>query len=110
MLASKADGGVIGSGFDANFLLARTENVISETHAEEYNWMRAAEWADSAGARIIQSSLGYSDFDADGSYTPANMDGKTAIITKAALIATRKGIVVVNSTGNAMNQTSRTKS
>ena len=100
ILAAKADGGLIGSGFDADFLLARTEDVSTETHAEEYNWVRASEWADSAGARIIHSSLGYSDFDNGVNYTPAEMDGRTAIITKAAVIATRKGIVIVNSAGN----------
>jgi hypothetical protein len=100
VLASKLDGNILGSGFDADFLLARTENVSSETHTEEYNWMRAAEWADSSGARIIQSSLGYSDFDVGASYSPVQMDGKTAIISQAASIAARKGIVVVNSAGN----------
>ncbi len=100
ILASKLDGEIIGSGFDADFLLARTENSGSETHIEEYNWMRASEWADSAGVRIIQSSLGYSDFDAGINYSPSDMDGKTAIVTKAALIATRKGILIVNSAGN----------
>ena len=100
ILAAKVDGGVIGSGFDANFLLARTENVSSETHAEEYNWVRASEWADSMGARIIQSSLGYNDFDAGINYAPSDMNGRTAIITQGAVIATRKGIVIVNSAGN----------
>jgi serine protease AprX len=100
VIAGKQDGAIIGSGFDADFLLARTENVNSETHAEEYNWMRAAEWADSIGAKIIQSSLGYNNFDSGVNYGPADMDGKTAIITKAAVVAMRKGIVVVNSAGN----------
>ncbi len=100
ILAAKLDSGVIGSGFDANFMLARTENVASETHSEEYNWLLASEWADSAGVKIIQSSLGYSDFDSGGNYAPTAMDGHTAIITQAAVIATRKGMVIVNSAGN----------
>lgn len=100
ILAANVDGGIIGSAFDANFLLARTENVNSETHAEEYNWVRASEWADSIGARIIQSSLGYNDFDAGINYAQSDMNGRTAIITQGAVIATRKGIVIVNSAGN----------
>ncbi len=100
ILASKVDNLIIGSAFDADFLLARTENVNSETHSEEYNWVRAAEWADSAGAKIIQTSLGYNNFDSGTNYAPTDMDGRTAIITQGAVAATRKGIIIVNSAGN----------
>jgi serine protease AprX len=104
IIASYLPGTFIGASFDADFLLARTENESSETHAEEYNWARAAEWADSMGVRLIQTSLGYSNFDAgQGDYTQQDMDGRTAIITKAAVMATRKGILVVNSAGNEGN-------
>ncbi|RMF46882.1 MAG: T9SS C-terminal target domain-containing protein [Bacteroidetes bacterium] len=82
-------------------LLARTENALSESRIEEWNWARAAEWADSIGVHIIQSSLGYSTFDDPAeNYTYADMNGRTAITTQAALMAARKGILVVNSAGN----------
>jgi len=94
-------GTLIGPAFKAKYLLARTENDSSETPVEEDNWVRAIEWADSQGVQVTSTSLGYLSFDAPYvSYTWEQMDGKTAITTKAAVMAARKGIVVVNSAGN----------
>jgi subtilisin family serine protease len=59
------------------------------------------EWADSLGADIVNSSLGYTDFSDGKSYTYADLDGETALTTIAADIAVDKGMVVVNSAGNA---------
>jgi len=92
---------LLGASPDANFVLARTENVHSETHLEEFAWIKAMEWADSLGVDIIHSSLGYSVFDTlEGNYSYADMDGKTTIITKAAEMAYQKGIFITNSAGN----------
>lgn len=86
---------------EANFILCLTEDVHSEYKIEEYNWVRAAEYSDSLGVDIINSSLGYFDFDDPGmDYSSEDLDGKTAIITKGANIAADKGILVVNSAGN----------
>lgn len=94
----------IGSAPRADYYLFKTENNASETKLEEINWTMAAEKADSIGVDVINSSLGYSVFDDKStSYTYANMDGKTAIITKAANIAFDKGILVVSSAGNEGN-------
>lgn len=92
---------MMGSAPGANFLLARTEHVDKELHLEEYAWVKAMEWADSMGADIIHSSLGYSEFDTlEGDYTYPDMDGETTIITKATDIAFSKGIFITNSAGN----------
>lgn len=91
-----------GTAPDADFYLFRTENDFSETHQEEDNWVVAAEVADSLGAQVFSTSLGYSVLDTL-SYIQAQMDGNTAIITKAADIAAQKGIIVVNSAGNEGN-------
>lgn len=95
-------GNLIGPAFDANFLLAKTENTESETRVEEDNWVAAMEWAEGLGADIISTSLGYNYFFTNPSenYTWQDMDGNTTIITKAADLAVGKGIVVVNSIGN----------
>jgi serine protease AprX len=91
-----------GAAPHASFVLARTEDAATETHVEEYNWIKALEWADSVGVDIIHSSLGYSLFDSGHfSYTYADMDGKTSLITLATDIATSKGIFVTNSAGNS---------
>lgn len=97
------EGQLIGPAFGANFILARTENdPDSETPAEEDSWIAAMEWADSIGADITSTSLGYLTFDPPfESYTWEDMDGNTALITKGADIAAGKGIIVVNSAGNS---------
>jgi len=75
--------------------LAKTE-VNREPFSEEVHWLAAAEWADKNGADIINSSLGYTK----ERYFPWSMDGKTSFISRAADIAARKGILVVNAAGN----------
>ena len=94
----------LGTAPKASYWLLRTEDVSSETLIEEYNWAVAAEFADSAGVDIINSSLGYTTFDIvsqDHSY--ADMDGKITVISRAATIASRKGMIVCNSAGNSGN-------
>lgn len=101
VIAGWQPGRLIGVAFEAEYALARTEDARSETPAEEENWAAAVEWADSLGADIITSSLGYNIFDAPfPPYTWQQMDGRTAISTRAAARAARVGIVVVNSAGN----------
>ncbi|MFH1372992.1 MAG: S8 family serine peptidase [bacterium] len=90
------DGVLYGPAFKGNFLLAKTEDVRSETPVEEDNWVAALEWADTLGADVITSSLCYSDW-----YTYADFDGNTATITLAANTAAGLGIVVCNAMGNS---------
>lgn len=94
---------LIGSAFGANFILAKTEYVPTETPMEEDFWLEAAEWVESKGADIITSSLVYKVFDNPynlNSYTYDNFDGKTAITTLAGERAAHLGIVVLNAIGN----------
>jgi serine protease AprX len=94
-------GELIGPAFDATYLLAKTENTQSESSIEEDNWIAAAEWADSLGAQVTSTSLGYRyGFTSGTGYTWQDMNGHTAIITLGAEMAAKKGIVVVNSAGN----------
>jgi serine protease AprX len=92
---------LIGTAPGANYYLLRTENVLSETLQEEYNWAAAAELCDSLGMDILTTSLGYSNFDDPAtSHTYEDMDGNSCIITIAADIAAAKGMLVINSAGN----------
>ena len=94
-------GQIIGPAYAASFILAKTENTESETPVEEDNWAAAVEWAESLGADVISSSLGYLTYDRPfPSYTAADMDGDTAISTRAADLAGERGVMVVNSAGN----------
>ena len=88
-------GKMIGPAFGADFILGKTEDVRSETPIEEDYWVAGIEWAESLGAEVVSSSLGYMDW-----YTFADMDGKTAVTTKAANRAVSLGVVVVNAAGN----------
>lgn len=89
------EGKNVGLATGAEFLLAITE-VNSEPFKEEKWWMQAVEWADKNGANIISSSLGYGY----QRYFPEQMDGHHSLVAEAARMATRKGILVVNSAGN----------
>ncbi len=95
-------GRIVGTAPKAKYWLLRTEEAATETIQEEINWLVGAEFADSVGADIINSSLGYSYFDnpADN-HTYADMDGNTTIITNAADWAASKGIFVCSSAGNS---------
>lgn len=95
-------GQLIGPAYRANFLLAKTENTVSETSLEEDNWIAALEWAEARGADIISSSVGYIDMDAGSlrSYDWTWMSGDSTLITKAANMGVSRGLVIVNSAGN----------
>ena len=98
ILAGFFEGELIGPAFNSDFLLAKTEDVSSETQVEEDYWIAAAEWAEQLGADIISSSLGYIDW-----YEYEDMNGRTAPITLAADLAMDKGVVVITSAGNEGN-------
>ncbi len=100
-LAGFAEGSLIGPAYGADYLLAKTENTDSERNIEEDHWVAAAEWADTHGADIISTSLGYRIFDnGQRSYTSADMDGESAASTIGAEVAASRGILVVTSAGN----------
>ncbi|KEO74001.1 S8 family peptidase [Anditalea andensis] len=101
LIGSNEMASLVAGAYDADFILCITEDVRSEYRVEEYNWVRAAEFADSLGVDIINSSLGYNVFnDPQMNYSKDALDGKTAIITKGAAMAAEKGILVVTSAGN----------
>ena len=93
----------VGMAVNADIYLARSENGAHEYRGEEDNWVRAMEWMDSLGVRLINTSLGYAIKmdDPNDNYKQTDMNGKTTTITKAAQIAVdQKGIFLVVSAGN----------
>lgn len=102
ILAGNIPGKFIGTAPKASYYLFRTEDASSEYPVEELYWAAAAERADSLGVDMISSSLGYSEFDDPRfNYTYQDMNGNTTIVTKAADLAAKKGILVCNSAGNS---------
>lgn len=102
-------GNLISPAFRSSYIIAKTENTDSETPLEEDNWIAAAEWADSLGADIITSSLGYigMDIGSSRSYDWTWMNGDSCVITIGADLAVNKGIVVCNSAGNEGSHSTR---
>ncbi|MDA3860841.1 MAG: S8 family serine peptidase [Melioribacteraceae bacterium] len=95
------EGNIIGPAYNAQYVLAKTEYVYTETHTEEDNYVAAMQWMDSIGVDITTTSLGYSEFDdGEGDYTYADMDGKTTIVTQASELAFSRGILTIASAGN----------
>ncbi len=93
-----------GGAYKASYMLFVTEDPKSEYRVEEYNWLFAAEKSDSAGTDVIHSSLGYNTFDDPAmDYKTSDLNGKTAIVSKAASMALARGIIVVVSAGNEGN-------
>jgi hypothetical protein len=94
-------GQLIGTAPKASYWLIRTEDAATENIVEEYNWVVGAEMADSVGADVINSSLGYSTFDNDWmDHTCADMNGYTNPSTRGANTAANKGIALSISAGN----------
>jgi hypothetical protein len=101
-LAANAPEVCMGTAPEATYWLLRCEDPQTEQPVEEDYWTMAAEWADSAGVDIINSSLGYHAFDGNrGSYRLQDLDGQTAFISRSASMLSRKGIVLCNSAGNS---------
>ncbi len=105
-IAGLKPGTYVGGAFGAAVALGKTEDVADETPVEMDYWQFGAEWADSLGADVISASLGYFAFDSPfPSYSPADMDGRTTTVTRAASMAMRRGIVVVTAIGNERGST-----
>jgi len=97
-------GQLIGTAPKANYWLLHSEDYYAEYVGEEYNWVAAAEFADSVGVDIINSSLSYTIFDdTSQNHTYSQLDGNTTTVTIGADLAAKKGILVICSAGNYGN-------
>lgn len=98
------DGQLVGTAPDASYYLFITEDGANEGPLEESLWVEAAEEADRLGVDIINTSLGYSDFDnPDYSHTYEDMNGTTTYISRGLDIAFSRGMICVVSAGNEGN-------
>jgi subtilisin family serine protease len=101
LMAANMPNSLIGTAPDANYWLLVSERVQGEYPVEADFWISAAEFADSVGADIITTSLGYTAFnDSTLNYVYSDLDGQTIRASRAACQAVEKGIVVFNSAGN----------
>lgn len=103
LVGGQSAGRRFGGAPDADYYLARTDNHAKEYRREEDHWVAAMEWMDSLGVRLINTSLGYGlgyDDKAEN-HKPADVDGRSAVVTRAVNVAiAEKGICVVVAAGN----------
>ena len=100
-MAANESGQMIGTAPKAKFYLLRSEIDSTEKIVEVYQWVSAIEYADSAGADIINSSLGYTLFDdASQNFSWADLNGRTAVASLSATMAARRGMIVCVAAGN----------
>lgn len=105
IIGGNLPGTMVGTAPEARYILLVTEDAASEHIIEEINWSCGAEFADSAGADLINVSLGYFEYDFPyWSHQVAQLDGNTAWVSKAAGIASNRGMIVVVSAGNSGNE------
>ncbi|MGH7529872.1 MAG: S8 family serine peptidase, partial [Gemmatimonadales bacterium] len=100
LLAGDVPGRLRGVARAASYLLAKTEDVRSETRVEEDHYVAALEWTDSIGVDIVSSSLSYLVFDNGFGYMPSEVNGDVAVTTVAADAAVARGITIVTAAGN----------
>lgn len=101
-IAANVSGSLVGTAPQANFYLLMSEDAAGENMIEEDYWCAAAEYADSIGADIVTSSLGYYEFDDhSASHKYYELDGQTAANSRAASLAASRGLLVLNSAGNS---------
>jgi len=106
IMAGNKPGQYLGAAPHASYWLIRTEYAPTEYLCETDFWVSGIEFADSVGVDVVNSSLGYTTFDDPVlNFTYANMNGKVSRASRAATIASQKGIIVCNSAGNEGNKT-----
>ena len=101
-IAANTNGELVGTAPAASYALIHTEWVGSEELVEEDFWANGAEIADSLGADVINSSLGYRSFPdfPQGDITYADIDGVNSIASQCATILGQKGVIVCIAAGN----------
>lgn len=102
IIVAQLPGELVGAAPNVNVALVRTEDAATEYIVEEDNWVRGAEILDSLGCDVLNTSLGYTQFDdSTQDHSVSDLDGLTTRISIAAGMAAQKGMIVVNSAGNS---------
>lgn len=95
---------MVGTAPEASYWLLMSEDGGSEQLVEEDNWCAAIEFADSVGADVVNTSLGYAQFDnPDDCLKYWQLDGETENISRSASMVASRGMILVNSAGNSAN-------
>lgn len=91
----------IGASPGAELYVAKTEKHVNlygstyEMRIEEDIWIEGLEWLERKGVDIVNSSLAYGDW-----YSNDELDGKTSPASRAARMASERGVLITNAAGN----------
>ncbi|MCK4763405.1 MAG: S8 family serine peptidase [Candidatus Aminicenantes bacterium] len=95
-IAAYSPGELVGTAYDADYILCNAEDGEIEYYLEERWFAAALEFAEARGADALTTSLVlYSG------YTTRQADGRTAVMTKAMNIAVGNGLICLCGGGNA---------
>lgn len=98
----RAPGRLVGPAHGAEAVAATTEYTPSERNVEEDYFVAGLEWLSRHGVDVVNVSIGYTTFDeGQDDYSPSDLDGDTALTTRAVDQAAKRGITVVVSAGNS---------
>jgi hypothetical protein len=107
-MAAKIPKLMVGTAPDATYICLKTEDVSTENPLEECHWIAGIEYADSLGADVVTSSLGYTRFDDTLlNHRLEELNGMVALASRASAYASKKGMLVLNSAGNEGNSSWR---
>lgn len=86
---------LVGTAYDAGFILCNPEDGEEEYYLEERWFVAALEFAEAKGADIVTSSLVLYD-----GYSLDQLDGKTSVMTIGLNIAVGNGVISLEGAGN----------
>ncbi|MCY0991782.1 S8 family serine peptidase [Nannocystis sp. ILAH1] len=84
-----------GAAPGVSVILAKTERIDEEEPYEEDLFVEGLEWIEGMGADLFTASLGYFNW-----YEHPQYDGKTAVVSQAAVVAIANGLVMFTANGN----------
>jgi serine protease AprX len=97
---------LVGPAYNADIMLAKTEDLRTETPKEEDNYAEALEVMEAKGVDVTSCSLGYFYFDSGYvSHNYSDMTGTVTIAARAASHAAKLGVLMVDAMGNNGAQT-----
>ena len=100
-MAANSSHQLVGTAPEASYHLIVSEDTEAEYLGEEDNWCAAIEYADSLGADLVNTSLGYHHYDAPQvELQYAWLDGQTQLISRSASLAASRGLLLCQAAGN----------
>lgn len=97
---------LVGTAPEASYWLLRSEDNDTEQPVEEDYWAAAVEFADSVGVDVLNTSLGYHEFDNKmDNYRYRDLNGHVSLMSNTASMIADKGMVLVCSAGNSGSKT-----